>query len=59
MGGAGDGDPPEAVEVWTSFIFGMLSNLGVMSVERIHSTLIMFASVGDYPCECGSSCMVV
>ena len=42
--------PSEAVEVWNSYVFGMLTNLGPLPLERIQMTLKMFASMGDYPC---------
>ncbi len=51
-GGAEDGDAAEAEAVWCSYVVGMLSNLGALPVDRIHSTLKMFASTGDYPCAC-------
>jgi anaphase-promoting complex subunit 2 len=52
-GGAGGGEAGEAAEaeaVWCNYVVGMLSNLGTLPVDRIHSTLKMFASMGDYPC---------
>lgn len=50
-GGASGGDDPEAVMMWQSYVIGMLSNLGHMPLDRIHNTLKMFASMGDYPCK--------
>ena len=29
------GDPPEALELWASYVFGMLANLGPSPLERI------------------------
>lgn len=46
--GAGD-DPAEAVATWRSFITGMLTNLGPLPLDRIHTTLAMFASFGPHP----------
>jgi hypothetical protein len=52
-GGLGPGgDDPEAVSVWSSYVLGMVSNLGAMPLDRVHNTLKMFASMGDYPCAC-------
>lgn len=44
-------DPEDALVVWRGYLVGMLSNLGPMGLERIHTTLSMFASMGDYPCK--------
>ena len=49
-GGGGDGgDPPEAVATWQSYVMGMLTNLGPLPLDRIHNSLKLFASMGDYP----------
>jgi hypothetical protein len=39
----------EAELVWTSYITGMLTNLGKLPLDRIHNTLGLFASMGDHP----------
>jgi hypothetical protein len=49
-GGGEGGDSAEAEAVWANYVVGMLSNLGTLPVDRIHATLKMFASMGDYPC---------
>lgn len=46
--GRGNNDS-EAESVWTSYIMGMLTNLGKLPLDRIHNTLGLFASMGDYP----------
>lgn len=47
----GGSDHPEAVAMWRSYVSGLLSNLGPQALDRIHGTLKMFASMGDYPYE--------
>jgi len=44
-------DPPEAVAMWTSFVEGMLTNLGPLPLDRIHANLQLFAGMGPYPYE--------
>jgi anaphase-promoting complex subunit 2 len=41
----------EVTALYESYVLGMLANLGALPLERIHGTLKMFASVGDYPYE--------
>ena len=43
------GDSEEALSLWASYVKGMLSNLGRLPLERIHNTLVLFASMGDHP----------
>jgi len=45
----GGNNNSEAESVWTSYITGMLTNLGKLPLDRIHNTLGLFASMGDYP----------
>jgi hypothetical protein len=53
-GDGGQGDDPQAAQVWCSYLTGMLSNLGPLPLDRIHSTLKMFASLGEHPFEKGA-----
>jgi len=49
QGGTDAANNSEAESVWTSYITGMLTNLGKLPLDRIHNTLGLFASMGDYP----------
>jgi Anaphase promoting complex (APC) subunit 2 len=51
LGGDKSDQVDEVTALYESYVLGMLSNLGALPVERIHGTLKMFASVGDYPYE--------
>jgi anaphase-promoting complex subunit 2 len=46
-----DRDDPEAVATWMSFVMGMLTNLGPLPLDRIHSNLQLFAGMGAHPYE--------
>ncbi len=44
--------PPTHTQVYWAYIVGMLKSLGKMNIDKIHSTLRMFAMQGDGSQEC-------